>query len=77
MTTPNIPDLVATLDKAEATFRAAQSRAASARAAETAALNDLNAAQKALDAALAERRKDAPPNSDWNRTRMLPVEVGR
>lgn len=59
------------LNVSEAQERLATARraAAVARNEETTALNDLNSAQKALDAAYAELRKDAPRESDWGAQR--------
>lgn len=45
-----------------------------ARSEETAALNRLNEAQKALDKALADLRKGAAHDSDWGRLRAAPAE---
>lgn len=75
MTRKSISDLAATLNTAEDVYTKARISADRARAVETAALDDLNAAQKALDEAMAERRQAAPAASDWHRSRLLPVEV--
>lgn len=67
---PHIPDiakLAEDLKKATVIFEQASHRAATAWATETAALNDLNAAQKALDTAVAKMRESAPRNSEWQR----------
>ena len=60
------------LDTATYEYDAAAAVTEIARRDETAALNRLNAAQKAFDAALAEIRKAAPARSDWQqRTKPL------
>ena len=41
----------------------------------TSRLNDLNAAQKAFDEAVAELKKDAPWKTDWHAERKLKVEA--
>lgn len=66
-TTPDIPGLIASIARAETELRACQEQTSLARSAETRALNYLNRAQNALDAALNDLRKNAPRDSDWHR----------
>jgi hypothetical protein len=69
--TPTLADLEKSLVTTTERYRSAENRAATARREETDALNSMNAAQKALDARLAEMRKTAPRGSDWNSCRGI------
>lgn len=60
-------DLLAEHAKALSEFENAQRSLQTAHSRETAALNKLNAAQRALDAAMDDIRKHAPRQSDWKR----------
>lgn len=57
--------LLQELADAETNYHAEKSNAVTARAAETAACNRLNEAQKAIDKALADKIKAAPFGSEW------------
>lgn len=65
-----ISDLHTELQGALDAHASAQQRASMARSEETDALNRLNAAQKAFDAAIADLKKQAPRESDWKREAM-------
>lgn len=58
-------ELLNELAAASESLAIAASRAADASREKTTAINRLNAAQKAVDAKLAEMRKNAPQESDW------------
>lgn len=65
--TPRTPieTLVATVEQATKDLEKASAATAQARSAETGCLNRLNAAQKALDEAIAKLRQEAHRDSDW------------
>lgn len=69
MTQPSIKfsDLLADHAKALDRFNEATQALQAAHSRETSALNLLNAAQHAIDRAMDELRKHAPPQSDWKR----------
>lgn len=58
-------ELLNTLAAATERLEHATRRENEASREKTQAINDLNAAQKAVDAKLAEMRKKAPQESDW------------
>jgi hypothetical protein len=59
-------------------YAACVEQTATARIAETTALNRLNEAQRQLDKIVAQMRKEAPRDSDWKRDdRMQRAEVSR
>lgn len=60
-----IEDLLKAQREAALAYEAAEQRESLACSECTDALNRLNAAQRAVDAALAEIRKTAPHRSDW------------
>lgn len=68
-----ITDLHNDIVHAAQAHQSAQQRASIARNEETDALNRLNQAQKAFDAAIAELKKQAPRDSEWKRERGLPA----
>ncbi len=60
-----IDDLVKELMQAQSCLDSASKEVQNARHKETAAINRLNTAQKALDKAISELRKNSPSQSDW------------
>lgn len=69
-TTPESPmtleDALIKLKEARAGYDSAHSEAVMSRRNETAALRHLNEAQRAVDAAIAGIKSDAPQDSDWH-----------
>lgn len=65
--TTDIADLAGKLAEAEKLFTLRRAECDAARRAESAALNELNNAQKEFDAAVAALRDAAPSGSDWTR----------
>lgn len=63
---PDIGKLYANVDAACREYRELEQAASFASNRATDALNKLNQAQKAMDAALAELRKKAPRSTDWH-----------
>jgi hypothetical protein len=57
------------LTKARVAFKEADERSKIASSAQTEALNRLNRAQQAFDAAVEEERKNPPWNSNWARAK--------
>lgn len=70
---PLLADLEKALVEATAEYVSAERRTAAARSEETAALNRMNHAQKALDARIDEMRKTAPQGSGWKSNQGLPA----
>ena len=68
-------ELVDAVVAAEADYEAAAKAASTARGIETDALNRLNAAQRALTAAMDDAQKAAPQRSDWRRDRYIRGEA--
>ena len=66
-------DAVADLARASDHHAVCANRVDEARAAETAAMNAVNEAQKRFDAIVAEVKKQSPRQSDWRRPPGLPV----
>jgi hypothetical protein len=63
------------LKKAQELYDDAHNAYEAARSRETNARNELNRAQKAFDAAVADVKKNAPWNSDWHQERARQVAV--
>jgi hypothetical protein len=63
----DIPALVAAVEEASAVLLSAETVETAARCSRCEATNKLNAAQRALDVALATLRQRAPADSDWRR----------
>lgn len=63
----NIEALICEVQSAKEAFEAAQEESNIADSHETACLNDLNRAQKALDGALDRLRETMPRESDWRK----------
>ena len=72
-TQKTLADLACDVAKATTALADAERETSFARSRETSARNDLNAAQRAFDAAVAEVRKAAPRDSDWARCQSKPV----
>lgn len=68
MTTKTLSEIEAELVKANARYTAAKVAQQEAQRELTAATNHLNFGQKAFDERVAEMRKAAPRDSDWNRS---------
>ena len=66
---PDLAKLQADLASALGAHDDAKQEESSARSRETAALNNLNAAQKALDAAMDKMRQRADMSTEWGRQR--------
>jgi hypothetical protein len=62
-------DLAEAVEEARFAYDEAKRQASYARNDECGALNRLNAAQKAFDAAVEELRQKSPRDSDWRRDR--------
>lgn len=78
METQKKPTIEATheeLKKAQELYDYAYSAYEVARSRETNARNELNRAQKAFDAAVADVKKNAPWNSDWHQEKARQVAV--
>lgn len=75
MSSRTIPGIMEELDAAAARLEARRIEAAHARTMEVEALNAVNRLQKELDAAIAEMRKAAPRDSDWDREPWRTVRV--
>ena len=67
--TPKFADLIAELELAQANHEDMVRAESVASSNECAARNRLNAAQKAIDAAMANLKKAAPAASDWAQER--------
>lgn len=67
MSDATIPQLLAQVEQASAELVEARARESAARSEATTCLNALNEAQKKLDAAIAEAKKAAPRDSEWDR----------
>jgi len=63
---PDFDRVICDLDDAQEGFREADASYEAARHARTAAINKLNAAQKAFDDAVIAVRKGAPWDSNWS-----------
>lgn len=70
-----IQTLTRAVVEAQAAHATARQEEERARGSTTSALNRLNAAQKQLDAALADLRKDASYESDWKQTERRAKQV--
>lgn len=74
----NLGTLQANLAKAISDWKLAETSASRARSEETAALNRMNQAQKALDAALTKLREEAPRGSEWQMSKHRgPTKIAR
>jgi hypothetical protein len=68
----DMKELFNSFERAQAAYDSAHQEASFARSRECDALNQFNAAQKAIDAALDEHRKKSPRDSDWHRLAFPP-----
>jgi septal ring factor EnvC (AmiA/AmiB activator) len=66
-------DAIAELARANDQLSIHRTRVETARREETTALNNVNDAQKRIDALVAEIKKQSPGGSDWRRTQAVPV----
>lgn len=67
-TTPDLAELQRQLKEATTAYEEASCEENRARNVATDARNRLNRAQKALDGAVAQLRKNAPRDTDWSKT---------
>jgi hypothetical protein len=67
----NLTSVTAALHEATTKFTEADAAYHKISATRTAAVNALNDAQKKFDAVVAEMRKTAPRDSDWNRQKGI------
>lgn len=72
---PTIETAHTELKKAQDLYDDAHNAYEAARSRETNARNELNRAQKAFDAAVADVKKNAPWNSDWHQEKARQVAV--
>lgn len=66
-TTPSLADLVSVYEAAVTHWEECRDRASEARSQQTDAQNEVNRAQKDLDAEFERLKKEAPGDSDWRR----------
>lgn len=66
-TTPSLADLVSVYEDALTQWKECCDRASLASREETSAKNEVNAAQKAINAEFDKLKKAAPSDSDWKR----------
>ena len=67
----SISELVSDLKDATSAFNEAEGVESRARLDKTTAINRMNNAQKALDAAILALKKEAPRDSDWKQSERL------
>jgi hypothetical protein len=72
---PTIEEAHERLKMAQKLYDDAHNAYEAARSRETNARNELNRAQKAFDAAVADVKKNAPWNSDWHQEKARQVAV--